>query len=95
MDSNNKIVNQINVQYDATTTRTYPLVEMYTAQRAKQLGYKLDTSFMVISETDLSGESFDLTSSVDQYVSILVVPQYYYDSFTVEVLDERGKVVVR
>eukprot|EP01034_Spumella_vulgaris_P023596 gene23596-29832_t len=65
------------VPYDATTSRVFDLYQNYNAAFAQS--HQLDTSFMTqddLANSPKSVSSFNFTSSIQQIVSVLVVPGY-------------------
>lgn len=64
------------------STRSFELYEMYTEEHARQMRDN-DTSFMVegeFSEGDFA-DGYSFTSDVDQFVTIVVVPEKSLDTF--------------
>lgn len=94
-DPKGHIVRKVTVDYDGSSSRTFGLFEMYTTERAIQMGWDQDTSFMVAGEVSPTGtDTFPLASSEPQWVTVVVVPQYYYDNFDLEILDANGRSIV-
>lgn len=76
-------------------TRTYELFENYTESYAKSKTDN-DTSFMTegyIAYPYSEVDSFTFTSNADQFVTIVLVPEYQLDDFDITVKDENGTVI--
>lgn len=87
-------VRTVTVDYE-DSYRTYELVEKYTESYAKSKTNN-DTSFMVegyiawpYSETD----TFTFTSAYEQYVTIVLTPQYQLDDFDLVITDQYNNVL--
>ena len=95
---NNNIVRSVTMCIDENnpcTERTYELYEHYTERFAKSM-INNDTSFMVTGKLFPITESdeFVVTSNVNQLVSIVVVPVYEYDTFSINVELPGGAVII-
>ena len=87
----------INVPYDGTE-RTYELFETYDEKHATTMADN-DTSFMVEGRLDYEGwykyetDRFEFASSQEQFVTILLLPEYQLDDFDLDVLDAGGQLL--
>lgn len=80
VDSSNQVVRSVSVPYNSSSSRTFDLYENYTQAYATQMPDN-DTSFMVVGSLGLnSSNSYTITSSQDQIVSALVVPDSTIDT---------------
>ena len=107
VSSDGQVQRTIDVWYDdaKTTKNTFELYERYSADFAKQMTDN-DTSFMVDgrlsyargdpeSANGYSTDTFSFTSQSDQLVTIALVPEKQLDDFDFEVLDDKGKVLLK
>lgn len=70
------VIRSVSVPYNSTSNRTFDLYENYTQSYATQMPNN-DTSFMVVGSLGgNSSNSYTITSSQNQIVSALVVPNY-------------------
>jgi hypothetical protein len=84
---NGAVTRTIDVPYDASnSTRTYELFEFYNSTYAKTKRDQ-DSSFMVEDETPDAGDSvsYPLVIRGAQYVTLLVVPFYALDRYSLDV----------
>jgi len=100
VDTSKKVVHSISFPWDANTKKTWPLYEYYTsAKAAKGVAGGLDTSFMVQANLAVglayvqTPDRYTITSAETQYVTVLVVPENTFDSFSVSVSTAKGKVI--
>jgi hypothetical protein len=92
---NDQEVRAVEVPYEGSA-RTYELVEHYTESYAKSKTDN-DTSFMAsayiawpYSEVD----TYTFTSNSDQFVTVVLIPEYQMDDFDLIITDENGNVLV-
>ncbi len=74
--------------------RSYELVELYSEAQADQLGNN-DSSWMIrgtLAPGDKE-DTFAFTSAKEQLITLTAVPENGKDIFTLELLDDQGKVI--
>lgn len=86
--NNDEIVRTIEVEFDNGLYRTFELYEMYSEYAAKCLVYP-DSSYFVLGSISDFGEkdTYPVLSKEDQFVTIVVVPDFDTDSFGIAVYD--------
>lgn len=99
-DSNGRYVSggtemrTVSVPYNGTT-RTYELFEKYSESYAENKSDN-DTSFMAegyIAWPYWETDSYTFTSNEDQFVTIVLVPEYQLDDFDIVVKDSNGNQI--
>jgi hypothetical protein len=87
----NKVVQSVMVAYDKNKVQSWDLYEFYTQDHASNAEDN-DSSFMV-EGTIGNGDSYLFKSSVEQFVTIVVVPLMQYDAFELVIEDANGNTV--
>lgn len=96
VDANGDVKRNITIWYDGSQTeqRTYDLYEKYTEDFAKNMTDN-DTSFMVTGKSSSYSDvdTYAFTSSQDQLVSVVIVPEKQLDDFDLTIVDENDNVI--
>ena len=88
INSRGQIERSISAVYDANNNKTWPLFERYLNKDYVQELSKsrdLDTSFMVLSETNTFGEEYIMKITEPQFISISLTPVIFSKNFLIEI----------
>ncbi|CAD8045104.1 unnamed protein product [Paramecium primaurelia] len=89
-----KVVKTVTIDYDGSSTRTYPLYEFYQSYYAKTI--LLDTSFLVESDVCQSDDTYQIGSlPFNQIVTFVLTPLLGLDSYSLILQDQFGKVIAQ
>lgn len=95
IDKDGNIVTEIEVAFDNESKRKFDLYELYEAEYSSDKK-DLDPSFVTLgSLKDKYSDDYMIHNDENQIITILVVPNYIYDHFNIELYSSNGKLIAK